>query len=206
MLGSYYDDTWINLPKVDTFYYMKGALENLFGKMGVVCTYKKVDNIHFLHPGKSAAIYLQDKYIGFIGELHPDTLEELNMKSSCYIAEIDFTALIEESYNLNEAKKSSMKYKKFSRFPSIQRDLALIVKSKVSADDIINSILNTSSVISDAFVFDVFEGKPINLGFKSIAVRINFTDMEKTLRDDDINPIIDSILKTLEKEFGAVLR
>ena len=206
VLGSYYDDTWINLPKVDTFYYMKGALENLFGKMGVVCTYKKVDNIHFLHPGKSAAIYLQDKYIGFIGELHPDTLEELNMKSSCYIAEIDFTALIEESYNLNEAKKSSMKYKKFSRFPSIQRDLALIVKSKVSADDIINSILNTSSVISDAFVFDVFEGKPINLGFKSIAVRINFTDMEKTLRDEDINPIIDSILKTLEREFGAVLR
>ena len=206
VLGSYYDETWISLPRLDTFYYMKGALEKLFQKMGLSCTYKAVEDIHFLHPGKSAGIYLDGKYIGFLGALHPDTVEELNIKSSCYIAEIDFSTLIEESYKKNEAQKSTMKYKKFSRFPSIQRDLALIVKSKVSAYDITESILKTSSVISDAFVFDVFEGKPINLGFKSIAVRINFTDMEKTLRDEDINPIIDNILKNLEKEFGAVLR
>ncbi len=55
-------------------------------------------------------------------------------------------------------------------------------------------------------MFDVFEGKPINFGYKSIAIRITFTDIEKTLRDDDINPIIDNILKALEKEHGAVLR
>ena len=55
-------------------------------------------------------------------------------------------------------------------------------------------------------MFDVFEGKPINLGFKSIAVRITFSHMEKTLRDEDINPIIDNILRKLEQEYGAVLR
>ena len=178
----------------------------LFEKFGVVCEYKREENIHFLHPGKSAGIYLNDKNIGFIGCLHPDTVEELNLKTTCYIAEIDFTALIEESYNINEAKKSSMKYKKFSRFPSIQRDLALIVKTKINASDILKNIAQTSSVITDVQVFDVFEGKPINLGYKSIAVRITFTDMEKTLRDEDINPIIDDILKNLEKEFEAVLR
>ena len=99
-----------------------------------------------------------------------------------------------------------MKYKKFSRFPSIERDLALIVKSKVNVSDIINAVINIDPVITGALVFDVFEGRPINLGYKSIAVRINFSHMEKTLRDDDINPIIDIILKKLEKEFGAVLR
>ena len=84
--------------------------------------------------------------------------------------------------------------------------MALIVKTKINASDILKNIAQTSSVITDVQVFDVFEGKPINLGYKSIAVRITFTDMEKTLRDEDINPIIDDILKNLEKEFEAVLR
>ena len=206
VFGSYYDETWINIPKVDTFYYIKGSLENLFEKFGVACEYKREENIHFLHPGKSAGIYLNNKNIGFIGYLHPDTVEELNIKTTCYIAEIDFSTIIDESFKANEAQKSSMKYKKFSRFPSIQRDLALIVKTKVNASDILENIIHTNPVITDAQVFDVFEGKPINLGYKSIAVRITFTDMEKTLRDEDINPIIDNILKNLEKEFEAVLR
>ena len=99
-----------------------------------------------------------------------------------------------------------MRYTKFSRFPSIQRDLALIVKSRINAADLINTIKSISPIITDAIVFDVFEGKPINFGYKSTAVRITFTDMEKTLRDEDISPIIDNILIKLEKEYGAVLR
>ncbi len=206
VLGDFYDVSWINMPKLDTFYYVKGSLDNLFEKFNVEVEYKRAEDIHFLHPGKSAALYLNNKFIGFIGALHPDITDILDIKSSCYIAEIDFSLLIEESYNINEAKKSTMKYKKFSRFPSIERDLALIVKSKVNVSDIINAVINIDPVITGALVFDVFEGRPINLGYKSIAVRINFSHMEKTLRDDDINPIIDIILKKLEKEFGAVLR
>lgn len=206
VMGDYYDDTWINLPKLDTFYYLKGALDNVISKFNMKAEYKRLEDCHFLHPGKSASVYLNGKYAGFIGALHPDTLEKLNMKSECYVAEIDFSLLIDEAYNKNEAAKSTMHYTKFSRFPSIQRDLALIVKSKVNAADLINTVKSISPIITDTIVFDVFEGKPINFGYKSIAVRITFTDMEKTLRDDDINPIIDNILKSLEKEHGAVLR
>lgn len=206
VFGKYYDESWINMPKLDTFYYLKGSLENLFEKFNINCVYKRIEDIQFLHPGKSAGIYLNDKFLGFIGALHPEVMETLDIKNECYIAEIDFSMLIDESYNINEAKKSTMKYKKFSRFPSIQRDLALIVKNKISAYDIINSIEGLDPVITGAEVFDVFEGKPINLGFKSIAVRITFSHMEKTLRDEDINPIIDNILRKLEQEYGAVLR
>ena len=206
VMGNYYDDTWINLPKLDTFYYLKGACDNLFAKFDMQAEYRRLEDCHFLHPGKSASIYINDKYAGFIGCLHPDILEKLDIKSSCYIAEIDFSLLIDEAYNKNEAKKSSMRYTKFSRFPSIQRDLALIVKSRINAADLINTIKSISPIITDAIVFDVFEGKPINFGYKSTAVRITFTDMEKTLRDEDISPIIDNILIKLEKEYGAVLR
>ncbi len=206
VMGDYYEDTWINLPKLDTFYYLKGAVDNVCSKFDLTCEYKRLEDCHFMHPGKSASIFINGKYAGFIGALHPDILEKLDIKNSCYVAEIDFSLLIEESYNKNEAVKSSMRYAKFSRFPSIQRDLALIVKSKVNAADILNTIKHISPIITDTVVFDVFEGKPINFGYKSIAVRITFTDMEKTLRDDDISPIIDNILKALEKEHGAVLR
>ena len=206
VMGNYYDDTWINMPKLDTFYYLKGACDNLFAKFDMQAEYRRLEDCHFLHPGKSASIYINDKYAGFIGCLHPDIIEKLDIKSSCYIAEIDFSLLIDEAYNKNEAKKSSMRYTKFSRFPSIQRDLALIVKSRINAADLINTIKSISPIITDAIVFDVFEGKPINFGYKSTAVRITFTDMEKTLRDEDISPIIDNILIKLEKEYGAVLR
>lgn len=206
VMGSYYDDTWINMPKLDTFYYLKGALDNVISKFDMVAEYKRLEDCHFLHPGKSASVFINGKYAGFIGALHPDILEKLDIKNNCYIAEIDFSLLIDEAYNKNEAAKSSMRYTKFSRFPSIQRDLALIVKSRVNAADLINTVKSISPIITDTIVFDVFEGRPINFGYKSIAVRITFTDMEKTLRDDDINPIIDNILTALEKEHGAVLR
>lgn len=206
VMGSYYDDTWINLPKLDTFYYLKGALDNVIGKFDMTAEYKRLEDCHFMHPGKSASAFINGKYAGFIGALHPDILEKLDIKNECYIAEIDFSLLIDEAYSKNEAAKSSMRYSKFSRFPSSMRDLALIVKSRVNAADLINTVKSISPIITDTIVFDVFEGKPINFGYKSIAVRITFTDMEKTLRDEDINPIIDNILKALEKEHGAVLR
>lgn len=206
VMGSYYDDTWINLPKLDTFYYLKGAIDNVISKFDIKAEYKRLENCHFLHPGKSASIYINGKYAGFIGALHPDILEKLDIKNECYIAEIDFSLLIDEAYNKNESVKSSIRYTKFSRFPSSMRDLALIVKTRVNAADLISTVKSVSPIITDAVVFDVFEGKPINFGYKSIAVRITFTDMEKTLRDDDINPVIDNILKALEKEHGAVLR
>ncbi len=206
VMGSYYDDTWINMPKLDTFYYLKGALDNVLCKFDMAAEYRRLEDCHFLHPGKSASALINGKYAGFIGALHPDILEKLDIKNDCYVAEIDFSLLIDEAYNKNEASKSSMRYTKFSRYPSIQRDLALIVKSRVNAADLINTVKSISPIITDTVVFDVFEGKPINFGYKSIAIRITFTDMEKTLRDDDINPIIDNILKALEKEHGAVLR
>ena len=206
VMGSYYDDTWINLPKLDTFYYLKGAIDNVISKFDIKAEYKRLENCHFLHPGKSASIYINGKYAGFIGALHPDILEKLDIKNECYTAEIDFSLLIDEAYNKNESVKSSIRYTKFSRFPSSMRDLALIVKTRVNAADLISTVKSVSPIITDAVVFDVFEGKPINFGYKSIAVRITFTDMEKTLRDDDINPVIDNILKALEKEHGAVLR
>lgn len=206
VMGSYYDDTWINLPKLDTFYYLKGALDNVVDKFDMKAEYKRLEDCHFMHPGKSASVYINGKYAGFIGALHPDILEKLDIKNECYTAEIDFSLLIDEAYNKNEAAKSSMRYTKFSRFPSSMRDLALIVKNRVNAADLINTVKSISPIITDAIVFDVFEGKPINFGYKSIAVRITFTDMGKTLRDDDINPIIDNILKALEKEHGVVLR
>ena len=206
ILGDYYDPTWISLPKIDTFYYLKGAIENLISSMNLNVEFQKVGDVEFLHPGKSANIILENRYVGFIGALHPDFIEDLDIKGPCYIAELDFSLMIDLTVEKNEKQKSKMVYNKFSRFPSIDRDLALMVKNNVQSNDLINTIKLVDPLITNAITFDVFEGKPINLGYKSIAIRITFSHMDKTLCDEDINPIIATILEKLEVQYGAVLR
>lgn len=205
-LGDYYDPTWISLPKNDTYYYLKGVIENIISSMELNAKFEKVKDVEFLHPGKSANIFIEGEYAGFLGALHPTFLEDLDIKGSCYIAELDFTLMINKTVEKNETEKSTMKYNKFSRFPSVERDLALMVKSEIQAGDIVDTIKTINPLITNAITFDVFEGKPINLGYKSIAVRITFSHMDKTLCDEDINPIISDILKKLEEEYSAVLR
>ena len=206
VMGDYYNSSWHDIGKIDTFFYLKGIVENIFNTFGLKGEYVRLEDCPFMHPGKSAKISVNGKYIGFIGKIHPEYEEKIDIKSPCYISELDFSLLVNEGYNVLEKEKSSMKYKKISRFPYIERDFALIVKNNICASDIINLIKNTHDLITDVWIFDVFEGKPINFGYKSIAVRVNFSDVEKTLRDDDINPIVEKILKELEQNYGAVLR
>lgn len=206
VMGDYNDAAWINMPKPDTFFYLKGILENIFQTFYIRSEYSRAEDLSFLHPGKSAYIYINGKNAGFIGALHPDYMEKLDIKTPCYIAELDFNMMTDEAVLRNDSAKSGLKYKKISRFPSVERDIALVVKSKVNAGDLLKTVRESSPLITEAKIFDVFEGKPINFGFKSVAIRINFTDSEKTLRDDEINPIIEDMLKNLEKLHGAVLR
>lgn len=206
MLGSFHGDTWIKSPNIESYYYLKGIVENILSITGLDIKYKRLDNVKFLHPGKSAGIYINGEYTGFIGVLHPDYLEKLDIKEECLVSEIDLTYLIEQTVNKNEKQKTSMAYRKVSRYPSVERDLSFIVKADVEADKLLSRLKEINSLITEVSIFDVFEGKPINFGYKNIGLRMTFTHQEKTLRDEDINPIIEEILDVFKNEFGAVLR
>ncbi len=200
VMGSFMPESWIKRGDEDTFYYLKGALENIFSFMRLNCSYSPIENISFLHPKKSAEIICNNEKLGFIGCIHPDILEKLDIKHSVYIAEIDFSIACDLSI------KNPYSYSKFSRFPSVERDLAVIIPNDLLAAPILQAIKEVSPVISDVSLFDIYDGSGIEDGYKSVAFRVTLSDITKTLSEQDINPIMENILQVLNNKFSAKLR
>lgn len=198
--GDFLDVSWVKYPKIDAFYYIKSVLDNVIGCMGLKTEYIPLTELHFLHPGKSASVIVEGVNLGFLGAFHPEVLEVLDMKTECYAAEIDFSKLC------SIAAANKIKYAKFSRFPFIERDFAVVTDENVRIGEILSSVRESSPLVAEAFLFDVFTGDPIGEGKKSLAFRVRFSDLEKTLSDEDIKPLSDKILKRLEDLYGAKLR
>ena len=127
--------------------------------------------------------------------VHPNVCTE-----KVYVAEINLTKLL-------EIKTGKMKYKEISKFPSIKKDIAVVVEKQTKSQDIAKTIKKAGgSNLSSVEIFDVYEGKGILDGMKSLAFSLNFISFEKTLSDEEINPCLEKIIATLEKEYKAVLR
>ncbi len=185
------------------FFDHKSVLERSFEVLSVdsIVNYESVDGIDFLHPGKSSLIKIGSETLGFIGELHPDTLEKLGIHERVYVLEIDLP-ILSSSYT-----KSRKKFQPLPKYPSLKRDIALVVDQKVSAQEILVKMKEVNSkIVEDAWVFDVYKGKSLESGKKSVAVSMLLRDKDKTLTDDDANKVQQKILKKLEKTLGAELR
>lgn len=179
------------LQKVD-FYDVKGVVEELFLalKKGENLAFQRGE-IAFLHPGKTALILNNKNPIGFIGEIHPDILIEYQIKESIVYAEIDFEAL-------QEIKSKVVVSQKASRFQWVERELAFIVDKNFEAEELRKIILNSSSLVKSCQVFDVYQGAPVPPDKKSIAFSFILQSFEKTLVDEEIHAIMDSIIKKAE--------
>ncbi len=181
------------------FFALKGILESLFDSLKVSVDFKPLSlQLSFLHPSQSANIWLQDAPLGFLGFLHPDFKEEA---SACVFA-LDLDLLKSHCFK-------PIQVKPLPKFPGIQRDLALVVDEKVLAGDILGVIRNFKTlkpILEDAKIFDVYQGKGIEPGKKSIAVSIYLRDLEKTLTEEQVNLPVESLKQELNTKLGAVLR
>ncbi|MCX7124390.1 MAG: hypothetical protein NTU49_01290 [Gammaproteobacteria bacterium] len=151
-----------------------------------------------LHPGRSAILYKNNKCIGTIGELHPEILNYFDIRQPVIICELDLT----------EIKQLKLPhYESFSRFPSVRRDLALVIDESISASRIKALIIEKAGTqLQEVLIFDVYQGKNIELGKKSIALGLTFQDPSRTLIDEEINAIIHDVVTVLERELKATLR
>ncbi len=132
---------------------------------------------------------------GIIGKLHPEITKE-----DVFVFEINIDRLL-------EIKTGRSKYKEISKFPSVKKDIALIVNKSMEAVAIEKVIKKAcGSNLTDIQVFDVYEGIGIENGKKSLAFSLTFSSQDKTLTDDEINPLLDKIVEAANKEFGATLR
>lgn len=183
------------------YYHLKGIIENLLDTLGVNnFTFKRQSSNTAFHPGKTADLYCGKNLIGILGEIHPDVSDKYEIDLPCYIAEID----LDELYNFSNLNKT---YKPLPKYPAVTRDLALIVDDAILVQEIEDTIRKQGGSLAESIkLFDVYKGKQISDGKKSIAYSIVYRAENRTLTDNDINKVHDKIVRSLEYKLGAQLR
>ena len=195
MSGKY--STGLNNNKTVDFYVIKGIAEEVLDYLGYSGRYSfmKKEMPKEMHPGQSAMINVNGSNIGMIGKIHPSVT-----KDDVYVLEINLDELFTK-------KVGKMKYKEFSKFPSINKDIALVVDKKSVSKDIEKVIKSAGgSLLTNIEVFDVYTGVGVGIDKKSIAYSLTFSDMKKTLTDEEINGLMDKIIDAVSKKCGAELR
>ncbi|MCR1979676.1 phenylalanine--tRNA ligase subunit beta, partial [[Clostridium] innocuum] len=205
--GALQENRWQKFRMEVDFYTVKGLVEALLESIGyqgsrVVFKENHTDIVHF-HPYRSAEVYLGRELLGLVGQIHPKMAQAYDITETLAL-EINLEVLLKN-------KPGKVKFTEVSKYPSISRDLAFVVKEDVKVADIISSIkkngkLEKENIIQNVEVFDVYTGEHVEKGSKSIALSIVFQSAQRTLKDADINEIHNRILETLEKDLHAQLR
>jgi len=182
------------------FYDMKGILEGLMEKLQVA-DYNLVPAMEpFLHPGKSCAIECGGAIIGYFGEVHPTVQENFELGAVAYLLEIQIEPLVVGATTIP-------KYQRLPKFPSTSRDIAVVVPAEVTMaqlDKVVHD--NGGKLLTEVKVFDLYTGKQVAKGCKSMAFNLTFQDNDRTLTDADIDVLIKKIVDVIGETFQAKLR
>ena len=183
------------------FFTVKGALEQMFKSLHIDEKYERSTR-PYLHTGRGAEIIVNGKNVGFVGEVHPDVADNYGVDNiRLYVAEIS----IDDIFDGNALEKS--KFREFSKFPIIERDLAVVVDDGVLAGDMTDAVLGAKiKYLTEAKVFDTYKSEQIGQGKKSVAMSFAFSSLERTLTDEEIATEMAKILSVLKRKVGAKIR
>ncbi|MDI1886689.1 phenylalanine--tRNA ligase subunit beta, partial [Staphylococcus aureus] len=197
LTGDYVVNQWQDKKETVDFYLAKGVVDRVSEKLNLEFSYRRAD-IDGLHPGRTAEILLENKVVGFIGELHPILAADNDLKRT-YVFELNFDALMAVSVGY-------INYQPIPRFPGMSRDIALEVDQNIPAADLLSTIhAHGGNILKDTLVFDVYQGEHLEKGRKSIAIRLNYLDTEETLTDERVSKVQAEIEAALIEQ-GAVIR
>ncbi len=198
--GPALDEQWGVPTRAVDYFDVKADLEALFAPRAL----RFVKTAHpALHPGRSAAVELDGVNVGFIGELHPRWLQKYDLPQAPVLFEVDAVAL---------QQRPVPHYTDISKFPGATRDLALVVKQDVAAQDLLDAFtaelqLNPAGKIVQAIVlFDEYRGKGLELDEKSLAFRFSLQDTQTTLQDDAVDAVMTALAASAQQRHGARLR
>lgn len=197
--GKAYPEHWQEGERHVDFYDIKGDVEALLALTGKADEFRFVADQHSaLHPGQSAAIFKGDKLVGYIGAIHPQYEKSLGLSGRTFVFELELAAVTERSIPVAQA---------VSKYPSIQRDLAIVVKATIPAGEIFTAIENIGvNHLVDLHLFDVYQGAGVAEGYRSLALSLTLQHPERTLEDNEINAAVKTVVEMLTSEFGATLR
>jgi len=200
--GSRYDRSWhFDDGLQSDFYDLKGCVENLFDALRIRDIRFKSDcDLSFLHPGRSCSIMSDGRVIGFLGDVHPDVLERMDIKGKTVVFELDLreVALL---------AREELIYRDIPKFPSVSRDVAFMVDEAAEGKDILDLVFKEEEKLLECTdIFDVYVGKGISDGMKSLAVRFTYRSAERTLTDGEVDRAHDRLVKKIVEHTGAKIR
>jgi phenylalanyl-tRNA synthetase beta chain len=200
LTGLWHSHLWQGEKKPVDFYVLKGILEGLFSKLGLQdkVEYRQAE-MDGMHPGRTAEVLLEGKSIGFVGQIHPQVQKEKDLKDT-YVCEINLRDVL-------QVESEPLKYQAIPRYPSITRDIALVVDKSTSAHELKAVIQEAGgTLLKEVHIFDLYEGDRLEEGKKSIAYSLKYFNPERTLTDEEVTKTHQQVLNTLEEKTGAVLR
>ncbi|MFS0822465.1 phenylalanine--tRNA ligase subunit beta [Bacillus sp. 1P02SD] len=200
LTGSWLSPTWQGEKKTVDFYVVKGILEGLFEKLGLENRTSFLQaRVEGMHPGRTAAVLLDNKEIGFVGQVHPNVQKDLDLTPT-YVVELSLKDVL-------EADVEEILYQPIPRFPSMTRDIALVVDQSVAAGDMKQVIIEAGGkLLRDVTIFDLYEGERMEPGKKSVAYSIKYFDPERTLTEEEVTKAHEKVLKAVAEKFNATLR
>lgn len=195
--GSVTPEQWGEGQRGVDFFDIKADVEALLAQSG--CKYSVVADEHSaLHPGQSAKVMKGDMVAGWMGALHPVVQKALDVTSKVYVFELDLAAI---------TAGELPGFAEVSKFPAIRRDIAVVLDDSVCANDVCDCIIQTSpAILQDLQLFDMYKGKGVESGKKSLALSLVLQDHSRTLTDDEVEAVITNVVAVLGSRFNAKLR
>ncbi len=195
-VGSKAPEQWHVKTHDMDFYDLKGEVEALIDTAHIKVEYQRSERV-WLHPGQSAEIVVNGQSVGYLGRLHPSLEAELDLGVT-WIAEIDQSVLLQPYvYNFTE----------LSRFPSVRRDIALVIDANIALSSIETTIKQSAGeFLSASWLFDVYTGQGVETGHRSLAFALLFQHPSRTLEDAEIKQAMDRVIESLETTYKAKLR
>jgi len=176
------------------------ALENVFKYLNISFQLVRDKNQAWEHPTRNAHIMVDDNKVGNIFELHPQATNANGLEVRVGVLEINLNKLLEL------VGANSVKYEKISEYPIMPRDLAIVIKNDINFKDVLEKIQSVDPILQKIKLFDIYQGKNIGEGYKSMAFHLTYGSNKKTLESDEVDKVQEKIIKILEKEFDASIR
>ncbi len=199
--GRRYEQRWHFSDLKADFYDLKGCVENVLEVLKVASpSYRAACSEPFLHPGKACGIFSGEARIGFLGEIHPDVLSVFGIAGPIVACELDLNAMI-----ANAAAKKV--FSDMPRFPASSRDVAFLTRRETEAGELIKAAQGTNEeLLEKVEIFDVYEGKNVSEGTRSLGLRFLYRSADRTLTDDEVNDVHSRVVGSVIGASGALIR
>ncbi|MEO1148131.1 MAG: phenylalanine--tRNA ligase subunit beta [Cyanobacteria bacterium J06638_22] len=182
----------------------KGVLQSVFQRLGFDVEYQPDRRNPLLHPGRTASLWIGGEHLGLFGQLHPQERQRRGLPDEVYIFELELDLLL---HKMDQEDQLTPIFQPYSTFPAMDRDIAFFAPTKFSVADIQRAVHQTAgSLLESVSLFDEYRGENVPEGQRSLAFRLIYRSGDRTLTDDEVEPVHQQVRDVLQEKFQANLR